>query len=38
MARPGGMSCVLVAGEAWHQSPSFWREQMVESAERGQTL
>ncbi len=37
MTRPGEMSCVLVAGEAWHQFPSFWREQMVESTEREQT-
>ncbi len=34
MTRPGGMSCVLVAGEAWNRFPEFWREQMVESSDR----
>ena len=30
MTRPGGMSCVLVAGEEWNHFPRFWRDQMVE--------
>ena len=34
MTRPGGMSCVLVAGQEWNRFPEFWREQMVESSDR----
>ncbi len=29
MTRPGGMSCVLVAGEAWNQFPRGRSDQMV---------
>ncbi len=34
MSRPGGMSCVLVAGEEWNHFPESWREQMVEAPGR----
>ncbi len=34
MTRPGGISCVLVAGQEWNRFPEFWREQMVESSDR----
>ena len=30
MTRPGGLSCVLVAGEGWNYFPGLRREQMVE--------
>ncbi len=34
MTRPGGMRCVLVAGEAWNHFPRRWRDQMVEVPDR----
>ncbi len=34
MTRPGGMSCVLVAGQEWNQFPRRWRDQMVEAPDR----
>lgn len=37
MTRPGGMSCVLVAGEEWNRFPEFWRDQMVEVPDREAT-
>ncbi len=37
MTRPGGMSCVLVAGEAWNRFPEIWRDQMVEVPDRDAT-
>ncbi len=37
MTRPGGMNCVLVAGEAWNYFPQFWWEQMVEDRGREAT-
>ncbi len=37
MSRPGGMSCVLVAGEEWNHFPESWREQMVEAPGRQNT-
>ncbi len=37
MTRPGGMSCVLVAGEEWNHYPSGWRDQMVEVPDREAT-
>lgn len=37
MTRPGGMSCVLVAGETWNYFPKFWQEQMVEGMGREAT-
>jgi hypothetical protein len=37
MTRPGGMSCVLVAGQEWNQFPRRWRDQMVEAPDREAT-
>jgi opacity protein-like surface antigen len=37
MSRPGGLSCVLVAGEEWNHFPESWREQMVEAPDRERT-
>ncbi len=37
MTRPGGMSCVLVAGEVWNQYPRRWRDQMVDAPDREAT-
>ncbi len=37
MTRPGGMSCVLVAGEEWNHFPRAWRDQMVEVPDREAT-
>ena len=37
MTRPGGMSCVLVAGQEWNQFPRRWRDQMVEALDREAT-
>ncbi len=34
MTRPGGMSCVLVAGEEWNHFPRGRRDQMVEVPDR----
>ncbi len=34
MTRPGGISCVLVAGQEWNQFPRRWRDQMVEVPDR----
>ncbi len=37
MTRPGGISCVLVAGQEWNHFPPGWREQMVEVPDRQAT-
>ncbi len=37
MTRPGGMSCVLVAGQEWNHFPRGWRDQMVEVPDREAT-
>ncbi len=37
MTRPGGMSCVLVAGEEWNHFPRGSRDQMVEVPDREAT-
>ena len=37
MTRPGGMSCVLAAGQEWNQFPRRWRDQMVEALDREAT-
>jgi hypothetical protein len=34
MTRPGGTSCVLVAGQEWNYFPGTWSDQMVEAPDQ----